>query len=927
MSDYLSLSPEAADREARCRIEQARADNASQLDLSYLPIISLPEMLGSLKELRSLNLTWCKGVTDLGPLGPLAQLRLLELSGCGGVTDLEPLGTLAQLNALNLADCRGVTDLGPLGSLTQLQSLLLSKCDGVTDLGPLGNLSQLQWLIPPKCGSVTDLGPLGSLAQLQFLNLAECSGVKDLGPLGSLAQLQSLILPSGSGITDLGPLNSLAQLRMLNLEKCCGVTDLVPLGGLAQLEWLNLSGCNGVTELGPLKALPNLKELIIRDCWSIRTLKVLQDVLPRLDRLVLYNSQFDDVYEQICGKYEFVNVRDHVIAHFREMDQESVEDAEVQLFVLGNGRVGKTQLCRRLKNKEFQSECGPTHGIKLGSFKLPLAGRSEPLSVQFWDFGGQDIYLGTHSLFLQTKHAVFVILWASEYEKSHANDDGELVINRPLTYWLDYLRATVGTNCPVLVVQGRCDETKRLLRTPPTGATGDFRYLKIVNVSAKSEKGTKAFVKELTAAMQVLLTRPFHQIGKGRFQVRKRLRALERAPNDRRERSMTLERYYEVCQDAEYAGDKDILLDFMHLTGEVFYQPGLFGNRIILDKRWALKAIYSLFNPKLRVRQLLVNSKGRFTRELLERLLWRKYPIQEQKAFLGMMLTCGICLKVQRKSRQEQQDYLAPHLLPESTDSTVQITLPARETAAASATIEYRYLHEGILRLWLSRVAEIGHDAAEYWRYGCLLAPKSNQSKLLMESKWSSASTQLQGGKITFSAWGPKADELIDCVLEISRNIATGQRSKIRRSPSLSSISMSVNQGRETEAETNSDDRPPFMQALGDYIVQYHYALLALAAIGDYCATNDTNIVSQKEIANAVTELPSTITVYLDNLENLFEKYFVEQRGYSSEPLFNDRRKGKPIHVSERGAIAILEALAYRKLWIKKNVHLTIEAE
>jgi internalin A len=44
--------------------------------------------------------------------------------------------------------------------------------------------------------------------------------------------------------------------------------------------------------------------------------------------------------------------------------------------------------------------------------------------------------------------------------------------------------------------------------------------------------------------------------------------------------------------------DKVALLDFLPLNGVVFYRPGLFGGRIILDQNWALEAIYAIFDRK-----------------------------------------------------------------------------------------------------------------------------------------------------------------------------------------------------------------------------------------------------------------------------------------------------------------------------------------
>ena len=79
--------------------------------------------------LRSLDLSYCEKLSDLGPLASLTQLTSLNLWSCDELSDLGPLASLTQLTSLNLSRCEKLNDLGPLASLTQLTSLNLSSCD------------------------------------------------------------------------------------------------------------------------------------------------------------------------------------------------------------------------------------------------------------------------------------------------------------------------------------------------------------------------------------------------------------------------------------------------------------------------------------------------------------------------------------------------------------------------------------------------------------------------------------------------------------------------------------------------------------------------------------------------------------------------------------------------------------------------------
>ena len=105
----------------------------------------------------------------------------------------------------------------------------------------------------------------------------------------------------------------------------------------------------------------------------------------------------------------------------------------------------------------------------------------------------------------------------------------------------------------------------------------------------------------------------------------------------------------------------EYLLEYLHNTGVIFYRKGLFNDNIILDQGWALEAVYAVFHREKcygQLRQL----KGRFTRALLELLVWKKYSASEQQLFLGMMQSCGICF-VHRKdnsANSTENEYIAP---------------------------------------------------------------------------------------------------------------------------------------------------------------------------------------------------------------------------------------------------------------------------
>jgi hypothetical protein len=175
-------------------------------------------------------------------------------------------------------------------------------------------------------------------------------------------------------------------------------------------------------------------------------------------------------------------------------------------------------------------------------------------------------------------------------------------------------------------------------------------------------------------------------------------------------------------------------------NGVLFYRKELFHSQIILDQNWALEAIYSIFRWDKCFKQLK-KLHGRFSREDLELLIWSDYTPAEQNAFLGMMESCGICFTV-RKLPNDEWEYIAPELLPKWSGAQEQLLGRLRDDPPdAEATARYVFLHEGILRGYLSRLGRHAKDAAIYWKYGCWFFEQTTRSQALIESQWDDAAS------------------------------------------------------------------------------------------------------------------------------------------------------------------------------------------
>jgi len=759
--------------------------------------------LGPLAALSALQSLGCSA-TQVSDLGPLAGLSALQSLGCC-YTWVSDLGPLAGLSALQSLDCyrTQVSDLGPLAGLSALQSLNCYRTQ-VSDLGPLAGLSALQSL---GCWNtqVSDLGPLAGLSALQSLNCSR-TRVSDLGPLAGLSALQSLDC-SETQVSDLGPLVGLSALQSLD---CAGtqVSDLGPLAGLTALQELRCRGTQ-VSDLGPLAGLTALQSLDcsqtqVSDLVALAGLTVLQSLncsdtqvsdlpvalvqLKSLQELVLFNTRITDIPAEVLSPDDLTDCLESLRAHLRDLEVGEERLPDVKVLVLGNGRIGKTQICRRLRGEKFDPSVDSTHGILVTSAMLPMppqaaeaarpghegAGQpsrpGEEARLHLWDFGGQDLYHGTHALFMRTR-SLFVLIWTPQTENAREYEQGGITFrNHPLAYWLEYVSHLSGVNSPVLIVQNMCDQAEDEALRPPVEdeALRAFPFRKVLHYSALKDRGRGALNEAFQEAILWLRkTMGQARIGKGRLAVKRKLEALRdedaKLPAEQRKyRTLTEEYFHQLCTDAGGVSRPELLLDYLHHAGIVFYREGLFDNRIVLDQAWALEAVYAVFHREKCYRQLR-QLQGRFTRTLLEALVWRDYRIEEQELFLSLMTSCGMCF-VHRQGDREgklETEYIAPDLLPDREEVAAEIeAMWAEHAPGGELVVGLPFLHPGVMRGIISRIGREAGISALYWKYGVCLYEKTTRSHALIEQRLSDRPITWSD-QIVVSTRGGQAEELL----------------------------------------------------------------------------------------------------------------------------------------------------------------------
>jgi len=288
------------------------------LDLRRNALATLPNAIGRLSALRSLNVAHNKLSAVADDIGNLSQLETLDVS-------------YNELTALP----------GAFGRLGMLKSLKVAhnKLSAVPD--EIGNLSQLEILDVSWNKLIALPGALGRLGALKSLNVADnkLSAVPD--EIGNLSQLETLDVSYNELIALPAALGRLSALNSLyvNHNKLSAVPD--EIGNLSQLEILNVS-------YNELTALPRrLKNLTLLQSLNVSSNQL--TTLPwtlghqvSLQFLFIHDNPFISIPVELTQLDT-----DEIKAYLRGLAQ-GVPMHACKVLLVGDGGIGKSTLLNTL---------------------------------------------------------------------------------------------------------------------------------------------------------------------------------------------------------------------------------------------------------------------------------------------------------------------------------------------------------------------------------------------------------------------------------------------------------------------------------------------------------------------------------------------------------------------------------------------------
>ncbi len=471
--------------------------------------------------------------------------------------------------------------------------------------------------------------------------------------------------------------------------------------------------------------------------------------------LKLYDNPIENIEIELLGGEGGGNCLDLIKDYFNGLEKSGYETNEqVKVLLLGNGRSGKTSIVKSLFNEEFNENEKSTHAVTQRILKLPTD-EYPGLKIQFWDFGGQDIYFGTHRLFMKHK-TLYLLVWDNESENSlyHYDDNGEKFRNYQLPYWLDYIN-TFSPRSPVILVRNKADDNLKQQYLHYEELKRKYKIVDYIDYSAKNRQRRTEFIEMLKRRIE-MMPQLGRKIPKAWYNVRKKIQEI--ASLEEKE-YIEYEVYHNLCKDEKIheitLTSEKSLLEYLHATGVLFYDKEIFADRIILDQKWAIEAINTLFDRDKCYDKLKNRTKGVFTKKQLAKMAWDRLSSEKQDLCLKFMEACHLCFPMEESAKNGEQYYVAPQLLDKVPDY-YKDGQSQQKVEGINFIYEYQYFHIGIFHRFISRISKRIKDKklAGFFEDSIELTNINTRSRAIIEYETDESVEYSTTGKILINVRG-----------------------------------------------------------------------------------------------------------------------------------------------------------------------------
>jgi internalin A len=674
--------------------ELGRLSSLEQLYLQENQLVALPAELGRLSSLQELYLHENQLTTIPDEMGQLSNLHTLYLHENQLAAIPSDIGKLANLRTLYVHDNQLEAIPAELGQLANLQTLSLHSNQLAAIPAGLGHLANLKAISLHNNRLAAIPAELGKLASLRALSLQDNQLRAIPAELGRLANLQTLSLQDNQLRAIPAELGQLANLQTLSLQD--NQLAAIP-AELGQLVNLDLSG-------NQLAAIP--AELGRLADW--RTLNLSPNRLdnfpePReirwaLTAFYLHGNSALGLPRELLGptaeEVGLNNLSPANPAEILEYDARTKANGrplnEAKLILVGKGAVGKSSLVEKLIHGTFVHGKAKTEGINIERWELPLGG--DPVRLNVWDFGGQEIMHATHQFFLTERSLYLLVLNGRE-----GKEDLEA------EYWLKLI-ASFGAESPVIVVLNKIREhafdlnRSALLRKYPN-----------IKGFVRTECSDDTGIEEL----KTLICQETDSLDELRVKFPGEWFSVKDLLATTKENYLSFDRYRELCGEHEITNSRhqEMLARYLNQLGIVlnYRDDPRLKDTHVLNPHWVTNGIYKILNSPL----LEANHGEIELKDIAEILAPSDYPMHMCRFIFDLMKKFDLCYSYPG----DDCHYLIPELLPKNEPEQ-----GSEFDLAECLNFQYQYpvLPEGLLPRFITRTYHLSLKEP-HWRSGVIL--------------------------------------------------------------------------------------------------------------------------------------------------------------------------------------------------------------
>jgi internalin A len=592
------------------------------------------------------------------------QEALRRISACveEGADDLD-------LNRLDLVEIPPEVWL-----LSNLEKLSLSDNRLATVPAELGGLVNLRGLF--LCGNQLAVIPaeLGQLANLEELYLYDNQLVAVPAELGQLANLRTLSLYNNQLAAIPAELGQLTNLQNLYLDKNRLVAIPGELEQLARLQTLDLSH----------NQLVNLPD-------SLRRLDVLTELyLHENPALGLPTELLGPTYYEVFNKQSSPVAPLEILEYYSRGKGNGRPLNEAKLILVGNGAVGKSSLVEKLIHGTFVPGKAKTEGINIERWELAIGG--DPIRLNVWDFGGQEIMHATHQFFLTERSLYLLVLNGRE-----GKEDLEA------EYWLKLI-ASFGAASPVIVVLNKIREhafdlnRSALLKKYPN-----------IKGFVRTECSDDTGIEEL----KTLISKETDTLDELRVKFPGEWFAVKDLLATTKDNYLSFDQYRDLCREHEITipRHQEMLAKYLNQLGIVlnYRDDPRLKDTHVLSPHWVTNGIYKILNSPL-----LEGNQGEIELNDIAGILPPSdYPTHMCRFIFDLMKKFDLCFSYPG----DECHYLIPELLPKNEPGEV-----SEFNLGECLNFQYQYpvLPEGLLPRFITRTYHLSLNEP-HWRSGTIL--------------------------------------------------------------------------------------------------------------------------------------------------------------------------------------------------------------